>query len=143
MAVLHAAAADAREPLWRYLAEGRKARIPLPEIQIFGGGAHAGRRTDVQDFMVMCPKANSFRRALEITDDVYRAAGRPMEAKGLLSGVAVDGGWWPKFASNEDALDTLPESNATSGNRPADGVCFSVVIPPIDAAAVGGLCTTP
>src|SRR3546814_7164489 len=77
MAVLHAAAADAREPLWRYLAEGRKARIPLPEIQIFGGGAHAGRRTDVQDFMVMCPKADSFRRALEITDDeIGRASGR-------------------------------------------------------------------
>src|SRR3546814_12540439 len=79
MAVLHAAAADAREPLWRYLAEGRKVRVPLPEIQIFGGGAHAGRRTDVQDFMVMCPQAGSFRRALEITDDVYRA--RPEERR--------------------------------------------------------------
>ena len=76
MAVLHAAAADAREPLWRWLAEGRKVRIPLPEIQIFGGGAHAGRRTDVQDFMVMCPRAGSFRRALDITHDVFRAAGR-------------------------------------------------------------------
>src|SRR3546814_503032 len=107
MAVLHAAAADAREPLWRYLAEGRKVRVPLPEIQIFGGGAHAGRRTDVQDFMVMCPKAGSFRRALEITDDVYRAAGKLMEAKGPLSGVADEGGWWPNFESNEDALDTL------------------------------------
>src|SRR3546814_2711580 len=68
MAVLHAAAADAREPLWRYLAGGQRVRVPLPEIQIFGGGAHAGRRTDVQDFMVMCPKSGSFRRALEITD---------------------------------------------------------------------------
>ena len=36
MAVLHAAAADAREPLWRYLAGGQKVRVPLPEIQIFG-----------------------------------------------------------------------------------------------------------
>src|SRR3546814_5646721 len=59
MAVLHAAAADAREPLWRYLAEGRKVRVPLPEIQIFGGGAHAGRRTDVQDFMVMRSEENT------------------------------------------------------------------------------------
>src|SRR3546814_3649383 len=74
---------------------------------MFVGGAHAGRRTDVQDFMVMCPKAGSFRRALEITDDVYRAAGRLMEATGPLSGVADEGGWWPNFASNEDALDTL------------------------------------
>src|SRR3546814_14053210 len=90
-----------------------KVRVPLPEIQIFGGGAHAGRRTDVQDFMVMCPKAGSFRRALEITDDVYRAAGRLMEAKGPLSGVTDEGGWWPNFASNEDALDT-PTTNRTS-----------------------------
>ena len=31
-------------PLWQYLAEGKPVRLPLPEIQIFGGGAHAGRR---------------------------------------------------------------------------------------------------
>ena len=128
MAVLHAAAADAREPLWRYLADGRKVRVPLPEIQIFGGGAHAGRRTDVQDFMVMCPKAGSFRRALEITDDVYRAAGKLMEAKGPLSGVADEGGWWPNFGSNEDALDTLTKAIETSGHRAGDEVFISLDI---------------
>ncbi|SEH20408.1 enolase [Sphingopyxis sp. YR583] len=128
MAVLHAAAADVREPLWRYLAEGRKVRTPLPEIQIFGGGAHAGRRTDVQDFMVMCPKAGSFRRALEITDDVYRAAGKLMEAKGPLSGVADEGGWWPNFASNEDALDTLTKAIEASGHRAGEEVFISLDI---------------
>ncbi|MHA4837465.1 phosphopyruvate hydratase [Sphingopyxis sp. MSC1_008] len=128
MAVLHASAADAREPLWRYLAGGQKVRIPLPEIQIFGGGAHAGRRTDVQDFMVMCPKAGSFRRALEITDDVYRAAGKLMEAKGPLSGVADEGGWWPNFASNEDALDTLTKAIEASGHRAGEDVFISLDI---------------
>ncbi|OHD06160.1 phosphopyruvate hydratase [Sphingopyxis sp. RIFCSPHIGHO2_12_FULL_65_19] len=128
MAVLHAAAADARLPLWRYLAGDATVRVPLPEIQIFGGGAHAGRRTDVQDFMVMCPKAGSFRRALEITDDVYRAAGKLMEAKGPLSGVADEGGWWPNFASNEDALDTLTKAIEASGHRPGEDVFISLDI---------------
>ncbi|PKP97331.1 MAG: phosphopyruvate hydratase [Alphaproteobacteria bacterium HGW-Alphaproteobacteria-13] len=128
MAVLHAAAAAARAPLWRYLAGGKAVRVPLPEIQIFGGGAHAGRRTDVQDFMVMCPKAGSFRRALEITDDVYRAAGRLMEAKGPLSGVADEGGWWPNFASNEDALDTLTRAIEASGHRAGEDVFISLDI---------------
>jgi enolase len=128
MAVLHAAAADAREPLWRYLADGRKVRVPLPEIQIFGGGAHAGRRTDVQDFMIMCPNAGSFRRALEITDDVYRAAGRLMAAKGPLTGVADEGGWWPNFASNEDALDTLTKAIEASGHRAGEDVFISLDI---------------
>lgn len=128
MAVLHAAAADAREPLWRYISGGKAVRIPLPEIQIFGGGAHAGRRTDVQDFMIMCPKAGSFRRALEITDDVYRAAGRLMEEKGPLTGVADEGGWWPNFTSNEDALDTLARAIETSGHRAGEDVFISLDI---------------
>ncbi len=128
MAVLHAAAADACEPIWRYISDGQKVRIPLPEIQIFGGGAHAGRRTDVQDFMIMCPKAGSFRRALEITDDVYRAAGKLMEAKGPLSGVADEGGWWPNFTSNEDALDTLTKAIEASGHRAGEDVFISLDI---------------
>lgn len=126
MAVLQAAAAYARAPLWQYLADGRAVRTPLPEIQIFGGGAHAGRRTDVQDFMIMCPKAGSFRRALEITDDVYRAAGRLMEAKGPLCGVAEEGGWWPNFASNDDALDMLTRAIEASGHRAGEDVFISL-----------------
>lgn len=128
LAVLHAAAAQAREPVWRYLADGRPVRLPLPEIQIFGGGAHAGRRTDVQDFMVMCPRAGSFRRALEITDDVYRAAGRLMQERGPLSGVADEGGWWPDFQSNEDALDVLTKAIEASGHRAGEDVWISLDI---------------
>ena len=59
LAVLHAAAAEAGKPLWRHVADhyGHEASLPLPEIQIFGGGAHAGRRVDIQDFMIMVPGA--------------------------------------------------------------------------------------
>ena len=128
MAALHAAAADAREPLWKYLAQGRAVRTPLPEIQIFGGGAHAGRRTDVQDFMVMCPRAGSFRRALDITEEIYRAAGALMEERGPISGVADEGGWWPSFASNEDALDTLAQAIDRSGHRAGEDVFISLDI---------------
>lgn len=128
LAVLQAAAAHAREPLWRYLAQGNAVRLPLPEIQIFGGGAHAGRRTDVQDFMVMCPKAGSFRRALEMTDEVYRAAGRLMQDRGPLSGVADEGGWWPDFQSNEDALDVLTKAIEVSGYRPGEDIWISLDI---------------
>ncbi len=126
MALLHAAAAAADVPVWRYLADGRNVRIPLPEIQIFGGGAHAGRRTDVQDFMVMAPHAGSFRRALEMTADVYRAAGRLMEARGPITGVADEGGWWPNFDSNEDALDVLTKAIEEAGYRPGADLFISL-----------------
>ncbi|MRV70409.1 phosphopyruvate hydratase [Duganella sp. FT92W] len=118
MAVLHAAAAALGMPLWRYLAGDRPVRMPLPEVQIFGGGAHAARRVDVQDFMIMCPAAGSFAEALEWTAEVYRAAGSLMKQAGKLQGVADEGGYWPAFDSNEEALDTLLQAMQQAGLRP-------------------------
>jgi enolase len=128
MAALHAAAAAHGEPLWRYLAQGREVRLPLPEIQIFGGGAHAGRRVDIQDFMVMAPAAASFDHALAMTAEVYRAAGELMKERGLLQGVADEGGFWPAFDGNEQALDMLTRAIERAGYRPGDEVAISLDI---------------
>ena len=86
MAAAHAAAAAAGEPLYRYLGGPDAFMLPLPQIQIFGGGAHAGRRVDIQDFMVMCPAAESFAQALDWTAEVYRAAGALMRGGGHVAG---------------------------------------------------------
>jgi len=126
LAVLHAAAASRGQPLWRHLAGDGEALIPLPEIQIFGGGAHAGRRVDIQDFMVVAPRAASFAEALEITAEVYLAAGRIMAERGLSEGVADEGGFWPAFASNEEALDTLMRAIEKAGLAPGEDVAISL-----------------
>ncbi len=126
LAALHAAAASRGLPLWRHLAGEAGVTIPLPEIQIFGGGAHAGRRTDIQDFMVMAPRAENFAEALEVTAEVYRAAGQVMAERGLLQGVADEGGWWPAFASNEEALDTLVLAIERAGFAPGAEVAISL-----------------
>src|SRR5215469_4908134 len=107
MAALHAAAAARAEPLWRVVAEGGPVSLPMPMIQIFGGGAHAGRRVDIQDFLIIPIGAASFDEALAMAARVYRAAGEIMADRGRLRGVADEGGWWPEFASNAEALDTL------------------------------------
>ncbi len=115
MAVAHAAAAAAGLPLYRYLAGDRKLILPLPEIQIFGGGAHAGNRVDIQDFMVVCPGASCFAEALDWTAEVYRHAGLLMDEAGMLAGVADEGGYWPVFGTNEQALDMLVRAIEKAG----------------------------
>lgn len=121
LACLHAAAASAGVPLWQWLrssdgdAAGDAAggvRIPLPEIQIFGGGAHAGRRIDIQDLMVMAPGAANFAEALDWTAEIYRAAGAGRTG---TAGVADEGGWWPGFAANEEAIETLAKAVDAAG----------------------------
>ena len=115
MAVLKAAANAHHTPLWRYLAGEQVVQMPLPEIQIFGGGAHAGRRIDIQDLLVMPVGAHSTDEALAMVADVYRAAGDLMTDAGRRAGVADEGGWWPDFASNEEALQMLTKSIEKAG----------------------------
>lgn len=128
MAAAHAMAAASGMPLYRYLANGKIGRLPMPQIQIFGGGAHAGRRVDVQDFMVVCPGATSFAQALEWTAEVYRHAGLLMAQRGSMFGVADEGGWWPDFTSNEQALEMLVLAIERAGFIPGDQVAIALDI---------------
>jgi enolase len=126
MATAHAAAAAAGEPLYRYLGGPDCHTLPLPQIQIFGGGAHAGRRVDIQDFLVVCPAATTFAQALDWTAEVYRAAGELMKAAGTLQGVADEGGWWPAFSTNEQALETLVRAIERAGFTPGRQVAIAL-----------------
>ena len=128
LAVAHAAAAARATPLWRYLAGDGPVSLPMPEIQIFGGGAHAGRRIDVQDLMIVPVGAASFSQALEMTAEVYRAAGELMRDRGKLAGVADEGGWWPLFDSNEEALAMLVAAIERAGFTAGDDVAIALDI---------------
>ena len=128
MALAHAAAAARGLPLWRALGGAEAHLLPLPQIQIFGGGAHAARRVDVQDFMIMCPGAASFAEALDWTAEVYRAAGALMARTSGPLGVADEGGWWPDFAGNEQALEMLVCAIEQAGFVPGRQVSIALDI---------------
>jgi len=128
MAVAHAGAAARALPLWRALGGADDAMLPLPEIQIFGGGAHAGRRVDVQDFMCIAVGARSFAEALDWTAEVYRAAGTLMAEAGKLQGVADEGGFWPAFDDNEQALGFLMRAIESAGLVPGEQMAISLDI---------------
>ncbi len=120
MAIAHAAAAVAELPLWQFLLNDAEAILPLPQIQIFGGGAHADRRVDIQDFLVLPIGATSFSDALAWTAAVYREAAALMAERGQRHGVADEGGLWPAFSTNEEALQTLVRAIERAGFIPGD-----------------------
>ncbi len=126
MAAAHAAAGAAGVPLYRHLGGETADTLPLPQIQIFGGGAHAGRRVDIQDFLIVCPAAANFAEALDWTAEVYRAAGSLMKQAGKLHGVADEGGWWPDFSSNEQALETLVQAIDSAGFEPGAEIAIAL-----------------
>jgi enolase len=130
LACAQASAAAARKPLWQHLAGERRVAMPVPQVQIFGGGAHARSRVDIQDYMVVCTGAGSFAESLDWTAEVYRAAGARLAKKGALQGVADEGGWWPSFKSNEEGLAELVGAISDAGFEPGADVGIA-----LDAAA--------
>jgi enolase len=124
----HAAAAERKEPLYAYLSDGEGTRLPVPEIQIVGGGAHANWRTDVQDFLLIAIGAKSFEEALEMTHDVYHAAGDVLRSRQKYFGVADEGGFWPDFERNEDAIELLVEAMCRAGYTPGRDAAIALDI---------------
>ena len=128
LACAHADAAARKIPLWKKLAGERPVALPVPQIQIFGGGAHAGARVDVQDYMVICTGAGSFAETLEWTAQIYAAAGARLAKRGALHGVADEGGYWPAFKSNEEGLAELVGAIADAGLEPGTDVGIALDI---------------
>ncbi len=130
MAVAQAAANAKRVPLYASLGDG--TLLPLPEIQIFGGGKHAQGRIDIQDFMIMALTAKSYDETLEVTSNVFQAAADIMRQRGLLAGVADEGGYWPMFDRNEDVFDALLAAIELAGYTPGREVGISLDIAATD-----------
>lgn len=115
MAYANAVAQSRKLALFEHLGNGQGTLLPLPEIQIFGGGAHADWRTDVQDWLVIATGASNYAETLEITYNVFRAAGDIMKSRGTLYGCADEGGYWPAFQTNEQAFETFAQAVNLAG----------------------------
>lgn len=126
MAVARAAAASQKLPLYAHLGPG--TLIPLPEIQILGGGLHAGGRIDVQDFMVIITGARDYDETLEKTFLIYRKAGEILKREGRLAGVADEGGYWPDVPGNEAAFDIMVRAIEAAGCVPGKDAAISLDI---------------
>jgi enolase len=128
LACAQADAAVQKLPLWKKFSGTARVALPVPQIQIFGGGAHARGRCDVQDYMIVCIGAGSFAEALEWTAQVYAAAGKRLAKRGALHGVADEGGYWPAFKSNEEGLAELVGAISDAGLEPGSDVAIALDI---------------
>ena len=128
MAAAVAAARAQDRPLYDWLGTSNGNLLPLPEIQILGGGAHARWRTDVQDYLLIATGARTYQEVMEITFNVHRAAGDLLAQRGALHGVADEGGYWPEFSTNEEGLRILTEAIARAGYAPGREAAISLDI---------------
>ncbi len=122
LAAAHAAARDAREPLYRYLGKGREPVMPVPMMNIINGGAHADNSLDIQEFMILPVGAPSFREALRYGAEVFHTLKKVLHERGLATAVGDEGGFAPNLASNEEALEVILMAIDKAGYRPGKDI---------------------
>jgi enolase len=126
LAAARAAAAEERQPLWRYLG-GEAARVlPVPMMNVVNGGAHADNSVDFQEFMVVPVGAPSFAECLRTGAEVFHALKKTLAARGLGTAVGDEGGFAPDLESNEAALRVLVEGIEAAGYTPGDDVAIAL-----------------
>lgn len=137
LATAHAAAADAKVPLYRFLGDRLRAagwppewRLPVPMMNVLNGGAHADNGLDVQEVMVAPIGLPSFREALRAGAEVYAALKSILKAKGASTAVGDEGGFAPRLPGNEAAIEAVEKAIEKAGYRPGKDIALA-----LDAAA--------
>src|SRR5690348_3102510 len=117
LANAHAAAIDAREPLYEYLGKGREPVMPVPMMNIINGGAHANNSLDIQEFMILPVGAPTFREALRYGAEVFHTLKKILSDRKLSTAVGDEGGFAPDLESNEAALGVILQAVEQAGYK--------------------------
>jgi len=126
LAVLRAAAADAGQPMWRYLGGEEAVTLPIPMMNVLNGGVHADNPVDFQEFMIVPWGADSFADALRMGAETYQTLKSTLHGRGLGTAVGDEGGFAPALQSNEAPLELLVSAIQAAGYRPGGDIAIAL-----------------
>jgi enolase len=130
LATAKAAAADAKLPLYRYIGGTSASLLPVPQMNIINGGAHADNPIDIQEFMIMPVGAESVTDAIRMGSEVFHALKRLLSEGGHITGVGDEGGFAPNLKSTDEAIEYILSACERAGYEPGEDIMLA-----LDAAA--------
>jgi enolase len=126
LAVAKAAAEESGLPLHRYLGGAAPMAMPVPMMNVINGGAHADNGLDMQEFMIMPLGMDSFREALRCGAEVFQTLKKILHDRGLGTAVGDEGGFAPRLANHEAAIQLIIEAIDTAGYRVGEDVALAL-----------------
>jgi enolase len=122
LAAARAQAASAKKPLYRFLARGDAAQLPVPQFNVLNGGVHADNSVDFQEFMIAPVGAGSFREALRMGAECYQALKATLKQKGYGTAVGDEGGFAPSLKANAEAVEVILQAIQRAGLRAGEDI---------------------
>jgi enolase len=95
-------------------------------MNILNGGAHADNGLDVQEFMV-CPVGfTSFAEALRAGVEVFHQLKGELKKDGHATSVGDEGGFAPRLANNEEALQRVAHAVSAAGYKLGEDIVLAL-----------------
>jgi enolase len=128
LACARAATLALGQPLFQYLASHppKRALLPIPLVNLLNGGAHADNGLDIQEFMLVPLKFDSFREALRAIVETFHQLKKLLQKQKMSTAVGDEGGFAPKLTHNEEALELLVTAIAGAGYQPGDEIALAL-----------------
>jgi enolase len=126
LAVARAAADAVGLPLWRYLGGVQARVLPTPLMNILNGGVHADNGLEIQEFMIVPTGLPTFDEAVRAGTEIFHTLKKLLKDKGLTVAVGDEGGFAPKLASNEEAIQYVVRAIEEAGYKPGKDVSVAL-----------------
>src|SRR5271169_3025709 len=104
-------------PLYKYLGGPNAKVLPVPMANVINGGAHSDAPIDFQEFMIVPKGFDTFSEGLRAITETFHALKSVLKKKGLSTAVGDEGGFAPKLASAEEAIETILEAVKNAGYK--------------------------
>ena len=101
-------------------------RLPVPLINVLNGGVHADNGLDIQEFMIVPIKANSFKHATQISCEIFHTLKKILSNNSLSTNLGDEGGYAPQLKNHSEALDYLMKSISKAGYKPGEDVYIAL-----------------
>jgi enolase len=126
LATAKAMAAEQGLPLFRYVGGTHARTLPVPQMNIVNGGAHADNPIDIQEFMIMPVAAPTLADAVRMGSEVFHALRKQLKDAGHNTNVGDEGGFAPNLASADEALSFVMKAIEAAGYKPGDEVALAL-----------------
>lgn len=126
LAIAHTAAKAHGLSLYEYIGGAEAVTLPVPNMNVMNGGAHAGWNIELQEFMIVPAGFNSFSDALRAGAEIYQTLKKVLKDRGLATTVGDEGGFAPKLTKNEEAIQVIMEAIKKAGYTPGKDVFLAL-----------------
>lgn len=126
LAVARAASNAYKISLFKYIGGDNALILPVPNMNVMNGGAHAGWNYELQEFMISPAGVKNFDEALRVGAEVYQTLKKVLKDKGYSTAVGDEGGFAPKLTKNEEPIQLIMEAIEKSGYTPGKEVFISL-----------------